>query len=63
MCPYDTAEALLAEDDIETVVLALIAPHLAEGKPESHNIKVPDKEAREKYMSALADDDVPVLPY
>ncbi|MCF7855781.1 MAG: transketolase [Candidatus Pacebacteria bacterium] len=34
-----------------------------ENKPESHNIKVPDRNAYDKYMSTLADDDVPVLPY
>ncbi len=37
---------------------------VVENKPESHNIKVPDKEAYEKYLSTLADDDVPIeLPY
>ena len=37
---------------------------LVENKPESHNIKVPDKETYDKYMATLADDDVPIeLPY
>ena len=33
-----------------------------EDKPESHNIKVPDQEAREKYMGALVHQDIE-LPY
>ncbi len=35
---------------------------IVEGKPESHNIKVPDEETYQKYMSALAKQDV-TLPY
>ncbi len=35
---------------------------IVENKPESHNIKVPDEAAYEKYMSALAVQDV-TLPY
>lgn len=34
-----------------------------ENKAESHNIKVPDQDAYDNYMSTLADDDVPLLPY
>jgi len=34
-----------------------------EGKPESHNIKVPDQAAYKKYMDTLADNEMPVMPY
>ena len=63
---YQTLRGAMAVEGRPSMVIAHTIKgkgnKAVEGRPESHNVKVPDKAAYEKYMSGLEQKEL-VLPY